>query len=223
MFQHEFVLSTEEKGRCMALAVMRPEYIPIIATYINEWEYINGTLQCPPYTRSSGVEWVRKLDEKRNEQRVFAILVPDAERKDGFRYVGHTGLHRIDEKTNSAVTGSIIGDKSVQGIGVGTEAKLWLQYYAYEVMGLRKLHSFCKAFNAKSMGHLIKCGYTFIGRRRAEIRQGQGFIDELLFECFPVDWEPIWAAYQETGELPKLTDQQRALIKKQTENNMAQN
>ena len=64
------------------------------------------------------------------------------------------------------------------------------------------------------MGHLVKCGYTLCGRHKAEDFHEGTFVDEILLEVFRNEWEPVWQAYQTTGKLPRLTEEQRALIEK---------
>ena len=83
-------------------------------------------------------------------------------------------------------------------------------------MGLRKIVSSVKAWNAPSLGHLVKCGYTVVGRYRRHVLHEGVLVDEILLEVFPEDWEPIWDAYNKSGVLPKLSPDQRALVARET-------
>lgn len=211
----QHIISYEGKVK-VSLGLMQEEYIPLFLPWANWRVGIEGTLLRPPYTLVSGVEWVRGLDRNKGHE-VFAILLrTTTEGGQSYQYVGHMGIHNIQWPHGFATTGSVIGVAGVQGQGLGTEAKLLILYHAFMVVGLRKLTSTVKSFNAKSMGHLIKCGYKLVGRYRKHHLHEGAFVDELLFEIFREDWEPIWETYQKTGTLPKLTDGQRALVSGET-------
>jgi len=200
-----------------ALGLMQEEYISLFLPWANRRVGIEGTNLRPPYAMSNGVEWVRKLEKDKGKHEVFAVLVrTTGAEQEPYQYVGHMGMHNIQWPNGCATTGSVIGADDARGRGVGTEAKLLLLYHSFMVVGLRKIISTVKAFNSQSAGHLIKCGYHFAGRYRQHFFHEGRFVDELHFEIFKEDWEPVWDRYQETGILPKLTDEQRALISKET-------
>jgi RimJ/RimL family protein N-acetyltransferase len=197
----------------VALGLMQEAYVPLFLPWINWRIGIEGTLQRPPYSLAQGIDWVRGFDKTKGSNEVFAVLqrVP-SKKKLAFRYVGHMGIHNVQWPHGFATTGSIIGSTTAQGKGLGTEAKLLLLYHAFMILGVQKIISNVKAFNAQSAGHLLKCGYKPVGRyRRHHLHEGQR-VDEILFEVFREDWEPIWQAYQANGTLPKLSGEQRSFI-----------
>lgn len=196
---------------------MQKEYGPAYLEVVNQRDAIEGTLQGPPYFPSDFDDFVENLLKTKGKDEVFAILLHE---KSGdeihYRYIGHTGIHGMRWPDGRGTTGSLIIDVGLQGKGVGTEAKLLLLYHCFIVRNLRKVQSNVKAWNAKSLGHLIKTGYRMWGRSSANIAHNGEFVDEIFLEVFPQDWRPIWDQYKLTGELPKLTDEQRALVKKET-------
>lgn len=198
---------------------MQEEYMQEYLPWPNLRVGVEGTLQRPPYSLATGVEWVRGLDAKKGKDEVFAILektTKESFKKGRYRYIGHTGVHGITWPDGVAKTGSVIGLAHAQGRGYGTEAKLLLQHHAFHVLGLRKLRSQVKGWNAASLGHLIKCGYRIVGRHRREVFHEGNFVDLIMLEVFREEWEPIWAHYQKAYALPSLTDEQRALVHKET-------
>lgn len=206
------IIAYEGKGST-ALGLMQAGHVPIYLPWINERSAIRGTTQRPPYSEAMGVEWVRGLDNKRGKEEVFAVLLKSSARKPTYRYIGHMGIHGIVWPHGFATVGSMIGDKSVQGMGHGSEAMLLLLYHAFMVLGLRKLTTMVKGYNAPSMGHLIKCGFGCVGRfKQHHLHEGE-FVDEVLFEVFRKDWEPIWRRYQDTVSLPRLSDDQKRMIR----------
>ena len=209
----EHFIAYEGKTGRMALAEMREEYAPEFVPGINKRIGVEGTLQRLPYSLEMGKEWIRSLDKSRGRDEVFAILLRDSAADGGWRYVGHTGIHGIKWPTGIGTTGSMIFPAEGRGQGHGTEAKLLLLYHSFYILGLRKVKSRVKDFNAASLGHLLKCGYTICGREKEEELHEGEFVDEILLAIFREDFDSVWYRYQETGVLPRLSDEQRKLIK----------
>jgi RimJ/RimL family protein N-acetyltransferase len=197
------------EGKRVALAAMRREYIEILMKWINNPEVVRGVMIKPPVTLESEIAWYESIG-KNSANIIFAILL---KKDDGsYRYIGHTGLHNIMWPAGRGGTGSLIGDIRWHGKGLGTEAKLLLLHHAFNVVGLRKVTSEVKAFNGNSFGHLLKCGYKVVGHRKEHHFCDGHHVDEILFEIFRKDFEPIWNAYRDSGELPSLTPEQRNLM-----------
>lgn len=205
------------EGVHMSLALIQKAYGPEYIAWPNQRTNVHGTLQRGPYWPEDFDEWIDRLRKDKGKNEAFAVLVHEGESSERtYRYIGNMGIHGITWPSGCATTGSILGGDSARGKGYGTEAKLWTQYHAFMVLGLRKLNSEVKAFNADSLGHLLKCGYYVIGRKKAHDFHEGGFVDTILLECFREDWEPIWEAYRSSNELPKLTDEQRKLVRRET-------
>lgn len=205
------------EGVSVSLAVLqkgyRDEYLP----WPNKRTDVNGTLQRPPYYPEDFDEWIDSLRQSKGKHEVFAVLVHEGDANcRTYRYIGQHGIHGITWPSGHATTGSIMGAADARGKGYGTEAKLLLQHHAFHVLGLRKLNSEVKEFNGQSLGHLIKCGYTIIGRRKKHDFHEGTWVDNIILECFREDWEPIWNAYQQDKRLPSLTDKQRKEVSKIT-------
>jgi RimJ/RimL family protein N-acetyltransferase len=82
----------------------------------------------------------------------------------GGEHVGSAGLHRIDWRHGSAVTGTIIGPREARGRGYGADAARVRTRYAFEVLGLRLLLSEVIAENTASLRMLERAGYREVGR-----------------------------------------------------------
>ncbi|MDD2657240.1 MAG: GNAT family protein [Candidatus Pacebacteria bacterium] len=198
----------------MSLGLLQEAYGPLFVPWANRRIDVEGTHIRPPYWPNDFVEWLNALRKDKGRNEVFAILLKTkAGKTSSYRYVGQTGIHDIQWPQGVGTTGSIIGVKSAQGMGVGTEAKFWLLHHSFNVLGLRKVISHVKGFNLQSAAHLIKCGYKFVGKYRRHIPHDGKFVDDVLFEVFPEDWEPIWNLYKKTRIVPKLTKAQQKLLK----------
>lgn len=203
-----------EGAVAIALGAMTPDYLPLLTAGVNdERSGIEGTRQRAPYALESGTEWLASMTKSRGKDEVFAILLREGE---SYRYIGHTGIHGITWPDGYGTTGSMMFGNDLQGKGYGTEAKLLLLYHCFNVLGLRKVCSSVKAFNVKSFGHLLKCGYTTIGRRRQHDFHRGAYVDEFLFEIFRDEWLPVWERYRKENVLPKLTSLQREFVKEST-------
>lgn len=205
------------EGTRMSLGLIQKSYGPTYVPWPNRRTDVNGTLQRGPYWPEDFDEWVDLLRKSKGKNEAFAVLVHEGEKGTRtYRYIGNMGIHGITWPSGYATTGSILGGDDGRGKGYGTEAKLWIQYHAFMILGLRKLSSEVKAFNAGSLGHLLKCGYRIIGRRKAHDFHEGSFVDTILLECFPEDWEPIWNGYRSSETLPKLSEEQQELVRRET-------
>lgn len=207
------------EGILCSLAVVQRRYLPPLTRGVNDMTVLEGVLMRPPMSIEDEEEWFEGLRKRKSTDHLFAVLYhehAEGETPKKYRFVGITGLHYITWPRGSASTGSFIFDKTVHGKGVGTEAKLLLLHHAFHTIGLRTIRSEVKAFNGNSWGHLLKCGYRVIGRVPAFHMHEGGFVDEILFYLKRARFEPIWKHYQESKELPRLTEQQKKMLEKKT-------
>ena len=206
------------QGYNVSLGAMRRDYIPLFMQWANDPEVMRGVVLRPPVTLETELAWYDNMANKTGNV-IFAILLHECDATGAmtsYRYIGHTGLHSITYPDGHATSGTIIADKSCFGKGYGTEAKLLLLYEAFRNRGLRKVCSKVKIFNGNSWGHLLACGYRQVGRRAAHHFYNGAFVDDILFEIFRDTWEQIWQAYKETRSLPRLTEEQRVALRKET-------
>lgn len=197
------------KGVSTALGPVLKEHVPAITKWANGPEATAGVLLTPPVTREAEEEWFENLRKRRGSDVLFAVYV---KRGKSWKFVGTTGIHRITWPDALGSSGSFIGDTSAHGNGHGTEAKLWLLYHAFYVLGLRKVTSEVKAFNGNSLGHLLRCGYRIVGCRKQQHFHEGAYVDEVLLEIFREEFDPLWKVYSEEKTLPQLSDEQRAQI-----------
>ncbi len=200
----------------VSLGAIKKEYVPLMMRHINDPTVTAGVLMRPPITLEAEQAWFEE-NSKRNElNQVFAVLCKGKEEtpEPSYMFLGVMGLHKITWPDGVGTTGSILYQKELHGKGYGTEAKLLLLYHAFYIKGLRKVSSEVKAFNGNSWGHLLKCGYREVGRKKRHHFHLGGYVDDVLFEVFREDFEPIWEAYQQTGVLPKMAPEMRVSIDK---------
>ncbi|MDR3691332.1 MAG: GNAT family protein [Fimbriimonas sp.] len=110
------------------------------------------------------------------------------ERESG-RYLGGSGLHRIDWEVRSFEIGYWIR-KSGAGKGHVTETVQLLSKLAFEALDANRVFIRCAAANEKSAAVARRAGFFYEGRLRNGIKDARGVLhDTLMFSLIPEDWE----------------------------------
>lgn len=105
------------------------------------------------------------------------------------RIVGGTGIRGIDWKHGSGTTGTVLGDKTVWGRGLGRELMRLRTEYLFTQLPLRKLKSGYLEGNVASARAQAAAGYREVGRwRRDRFIDGE-WRDHVLTELLREDWE----------------------------------
>ena len=104
------------------------------------------------------------------------------------RLVGTSGVHRIDWANGHASTGTLIGDRSAWGKGVGGESMRLRTRYCFMETTLHKLNSSYLDGNTASGRAQAAAGYREVGRRREEYFRAGRWHDEVLTEVLREDW-----------------------------------
>jgi len=101
---------------------------------------------------------------------------------------GTTVIREIDWKNGFGTTGTMIGDKSLWGKGIGREVMQLRTRYAFMQLPLRKLKSSYFDGNAASARAQAAAGYREVGRYRADRFVDGRWVDEILTEVLREDW-----------------------------------
>ena len=105
------------------------------------------------------------------------------------RLVGGTAIVRIDWKNGFGTTGTVIGDKTAWGKGLGRELMRLRADYAFTQLPLRKLKSGYFAGNEGSARAQKAAGYKEVGRWTGDHFIDGKWVDEVLTELLREDWE----------------------------------
>jgi ribosomal-protein-alanine N-acetyltransferase len=104
------------------------------------------------------------------------------------RSVGTTGIREIDWKNGFGTTGTLIGDRSLWGKGIGRETMQMRARYAFIQLPLRKLKSSYFEGNEASGRAQAAAGYQEVGRYRADRFVDGRWVDEVMTEVLRDDW-----------------------------------
>lgn len=144
----------------------------------------------PPLSLTEEREWLEGLP-KRPNHKVFGI-----ETLSDKRLIGSIGLHDISQHSGTATTGTVIGEPEYWGGGYGTDAKMILLDYAFNILNLRKIRSRVYNFNERSLAYAAKCGYVEEGRLIQDYWKNGGYVDTVLLAVFRDKWLPLWDKYR---------------------------
>src|SRR2546430_7471817 len=143
------------EGDLVRLRPPRPEDAAEMITWFDDLEVTRFLkIQNPP-SLDSEKEWLDRM--ARDPDAVFWAVEHMG------RMVGGTSIVKIDWKHGFGTTGTVIGDKSVWGKGLGRELMQLRAGYAFTQLPLRKLKSGYLAGNEASAKAQRSAGYKEVG------------------------------------------------------------
>ncbi len=177
------------KGKRVSLRPLLRSDVPFLLRWINNPEVYHYLSAYLPKMEADEEAWLDSLAKQKDTHIVLMILVEDVP-------IGTMGIHNINWKDRVATTGAMIGEKEYQGRGYGSEAKMILLNYAFNVLNLRKICSSVIEFNERSYRYNLKCGYTVEGRLREHVFKEGRYWDQILMAVFRDNWLPLWEKFK---------------------------
>lgn len=169
------------KGDKVTLRRPQPDEAKTMTTWLEDMEVNQYLSITHPLSEKQEEEWLE--GQARDPNSIFwAVEFED-------RLVGVTSIERIDWANQHGTTGTVIGDKSVWGQGLGTELMGLRANYAFTQTTLRKLKSGYLADNVGSAKAQERAGYQIVGRQRQEYFRGGHWIDHVVTELLREDWQ----------------------------------
>jgi RimJ/RimL family protein N-acetyltransferase len=177
------------KGRKTVLRPLMKADAPSLARWMNDEEVRQYVSNYLPKAVPFEEEWIASLDGKAQSDIVLAIETHEG------TLIGTMGLHRINWKDRTAKSGAMIGEKKFWNQGYGQDAKMQLLHYAFDTLNLRKICSEALAYNKRSIGHNLACGYKQEGVKKKQTYIDGHYHDHILLAVFRKDWLPYWKKY----------------------------
>ncbi len=198
MYSPEFKMSNESnttrvfwrKGKKTMLCPLEIQDAATIYRGINHPDSYSFLLSTDPKGLGFEEDWIRSKQKPDGKDITVGICTLD-----GF-LIGTMGLHQIDLLHRKAITGSVIFDEAHRNQGYGTDAKMILLDYAFNILGLEVVESRAIGFNDRSAAYSQKCGYQVEARLRSRFyRFGQRH-DEIVLSVIRAEWLPLWNEYK---------------------------
>jgi RimJ/RimL family protein N-acetyltransferase len=129
-----------------------------------------------PMTLEDEERWYDEMATSETDE-VFEIHVAE----DG-RYIGNTGLNKIDRTHRSAELGIMVGSKPDQNQGYGRDAMVTLLRHAFEDLGLHRVFLRCDPLNERGVRAYEGVGFTRVGHEREAVLIEGRWCDHLVFD-----------------------------------------
>jgi RimJ/RimL family protein N-acetyltransferase len=142
-------------GHLVTLAPLKPEHLEHYVEWFADREVTRYLAHVQVFSLTQEEEWLERVS--RSESDVAWGIFADGE------HIGGTGISQIDWRNRHAITGTVIGNKSWWGRGIGTEAMALRTRYAFEELGLEKLMTTVVEGNTASRRALENVGYHSVG------------------------------------------------------------
>jgi RimJ/RimL family protein N-acetyltransferase len=178
------------KGKKTMLCPLEIADAPVIYRGINDPDSYNFLLNTDPKGLGFEEDWIKSKQKPDGRDITVGICTLEGV------LIGTMGLHQIDHLHGKAVTGSVIFDEGYRGKGYGTDAKMILLDYAFNMLRLEVIESRVIGFNDRSAAYSLKCGYKVEARLRSRyFRFGQRH-DEIILSVLRDEWLPLWEEYK---------------------------
>lgn len=172
------------RGERVALGPISRELLPLMERWFNDLR-VSRTLGVSWHPITSQIK-ERYLDEMLVSQEP-AFVVYELET---MQPVGLTGLDHIDRNHDTAEFSIVLGEPSVWGKGLGTEAARLTLEYGFDVLGIYNIWLQVSANNPGAIRAYEKAGFKRIGSRRRSVRVGRELVDDIYMDAIADDFEP---------------------------------
>ncbi|MCF7815701.1 MAG: GNAT family N-acetyltransferase [Candidatus Pacebacteria bacterium] len=181
------------RSKRVTLRPVLEQDVPLLLKWINDPEVSKYLKVHLPMMEADENEWFTSMHKRKPRDMVVAIVVDD-------KPIGTMGLHGIDHRQGHATTGALIGEKDCWDKGYGSEAKMLLLEFAFNVLNLRKVYSNVIAFNERSHAYSLKCGYKEEGRLKDHHYAQGKYWDQIWLSVYRNDWELLWETFRKEHE-----------------------
>jgi RimJ/RimL family protein N-acetyltransferase len=168
------------------MAPPRPEYVDDALRWLSDPQVTRFMGVRNPPTRQWEIEFFDRMGGSNNDV-FWSILL-------GERHIGGIGIHGIDWRNRTAITGIMIGERDCWGQGYATEAMHLRTSYAFDELGLETLTTQVNAANDASRRALLRAGYRQAGVLRRHFYAEGDFRDVWLGEILRTEWQATTGA-----------------------------
>jgi RimJ/RimL family protein N-acetyltransferase len=182
-------------GKLVNLRAVEAQDLPLLHRWANDealWANLGGWRF--PSSLDSAQAWFTGLNADSLNHR-FIIETVEAPAA-----IGTANLVDLDWKNRHAEHGMLLGSPDVRRKGYGRDTVMAIMRYAFDELGLERLHSDIIAYNEASLGlYTGACAWTVEGRQsRWHYRQGQ-FWDRVLIGVTRDDYASLISASRYWG------------------------
>jgi RimJ/RimL family protein N-acetyltransferase len=133
------------------------------------------------YTTQTALDFIAKSHT--DDKSIHLAITDDKDDE----YLGTISLQFIDKKNSNAMYSTVLRTKA-QGKGVAKQAVIKILKYAFEDLGLHKIHINILDFNARSITFHEKLGFEYEGTIRQHLYKNGKFNNLKLYGLFKKDF-----------------------------------
>jgi len=178
------------KGKKTMLCPLEVTDAPVIYRGINHPDSYNFLLNTDPKGLGFEEDWIKSKQKPDGKDITVGVCTFEG------ALIGTMGLHQINLLHGTATTGSVIFDEVYRNQGYGTDAKMILLDYAFNMLGLEVVESRAIGFNERSSAYSQKCGYKVEARLCSRFYRFGKRHDEIILSVVREQWLPLWEEYK---------------------------
>ena len=171
------------RGEKCTLRPPRKDELSIYQRWFEDVDVLRFTPGIGPLSDAKEEEWFDRVGEDPNA--VQWVIEVDG------KPVGFTGIGGINWRHSNGETGIAIGDKSLWGKGIASEAMKLRTAFCFRELNLHKIRTRAFMENEASKRALQKAGYRETGIQREEMYREGRFRDIWMGEVLRDDWERV--------------------------------
>ena len=173
------------QGELVYLDVLEKTDIPLLAAWWRSVELSQYLSQDAlfPKNEQDELEWYESVRKNPN---IFVFAI---KRQDDDALIGTTSLFDINWRIRKCTFGIALGDPTVWGKGLGTDATRTVVGYAFRELNLNRVQLYVYEFNERGRRAYEKAGFVREGTLRESVyREGRLFSEDIM-AILRSDWE----------------------------------
>jgi len=150
-------------GKRIMLREYRSEDFSHIRKWVNDEETVRylSSRFWPAQTEVDTQEFLSRMLQ--SSHNAYNFVIADAETEE---YIGQLDMFRVDWRQHQGELGLVIGAKEMRGQGIGQEALMLMQRYAFRTLGMERLELEVHMDNQAALQCYRRAGFTLEGVKR---------------------------------------------------------
>jgi RimJ/RimL family protein N-acetyltransferase len=173
------------RGRHVYLRAAERSDIPAFVRWLNDRDTASFLSLRAPLSVPLEEKWFERMLEDQGKGGYHFVIC----RLEEDRPIGTIGLFALDLVDGSAGMGITIGDKSLWGKGLGTDALLALLDFGFGELRLERIWLDVFDFNPRARRSYEKCGFVLEGTKRHAVHRRGEFHDIHLMSILRHEWQ----------------------------------
>lgn len=172
------------RGQRVYLRASERSDIPLFVGWLNDRDTASFLSQRAPLSVPLEERWFERMLEAQGKDAFHFVIC----RLEDDRPIGTIGYFGIDYIDGNAGLGIAIGDKSLWGQGLGTDALLALLDFGFGELRLERVWLEVFDFNERARRAYEKCGFVLEGTLRHAVHRRGRFRDVNLMAILRDEW-----------------------------------